>query len=87
MPNIFTKAETHIKLLKLNENKTNIMEIKTETNLITLINNVEIEKVKYMKYLGFIIGKNLKFEEHIEYSVKRQERNQDFPKEYEVKYL
>lgn len=47
------------------------MEIKTETNLITRINNVEIEKVKYMKYLGFIIGKNLKFEEHIEYSVKR----------------
>lgn len=43
------------------------MEINTETILITRKHNLEIEKVKYIKYLGVIIDKNLKFKEHIEY--------------------
>lgn len=38
--------------LKLNKNKTKIMEINSE------INNAEFENVTYIKYLRFIIDKN-----------------------------
>lgn len=57
--------------LKLNESKTKIMEINTNNEFIYQINNVKIERVKQMKYLGFIIDENLNFKEHIEYICKK----------------
>lgn len=53
--------------LKLNENKTKFMEINMISNIKIKINNEEIEKVNYIKYLGFIIDKDLRFKEHIDY--------------------
>ena len=41
--------------LKLNENKTKLLEINMDNNIIFKINNVIIEKVNSIKYLGFII--------------------------------
>lgn len=55
--------------LKLNESKTKIMEINTNSNIIFKVNNEKIEKVNQIKYLGFVIDKNLNFKNHI--SVKK----------------
>lgn len=57
--------------LKLNENKTKIMEINMTSNMTIEINNKIIEKVESIKYLGFVIDKNLKFKEHIDYICKK----------------
>lgn len=57
--------------LKLNENKTKILEINTRNNKIFKINNRVIEKVDQIKYLGFIIDKELKFKTHIDYICKK----------------
>ena len=47
--------------LKLNESKTRIMELNSDSNITFKINNQIIEKVNQIKYLDFIIDKNLKF--------------------------
>lgn len=57
--------------LKLNENKTKLMEINMNTNRTFQINNVMIEKVNNIKYLGFLIDKGLNFKEHVEYICKK----------------
>lgn len=57
--------------LKLNENKTKLMEINMTSETIFEINDEIIEKVKHIKYLGFIIDKELKFKEHMEYMCKK----------------
>ena len=44
--------------LKLNENKTKLLEINMNNNILFKINNVIIEKVNSIKYLGFIIDKD-----------------------------
>ena len=43
--------------LKLKENKTKLLEINMDNNIIFKINNVIIEKVNSIKYLGFITDK------------------------------
>ena len=42
-----------------------------DNNIIFKINNVIIEKVKSIKYLGFIIDKELKFDDHMEFICKK----------------
>lgn len=39
-------------------------------NLYT-VNNIVIEEVKYLKYLGVILDQSLLFKEHIEYATKK----------------
>lgn len=53
--------------LKLNESKTKLMEINMNSNIEFKINDKIIEKVKNIKYLGFIIDSDLKFKDHIDY--------------------
>lgn len=57
--------------LKLNEKKTKVMEINMTSNDIFKINNEIIEKVENIKYLGFVIDKNLKLRDHIDYVCKK----------------
>ena len=57
--------------LKLNENKTKSLEINMDNNIIFKINNVMIEKVNSIKYLDFIIDKELKFNGHMEFICKK----------------
>ena len=56
--------------LKLNENKTKIMKINLNSEEILKINDTVIEKVEYIKYFGFIIDKNFKCNEQIDYLCK-----------------
>ena len=53
--------------LNLNEDKTKLLEINMDNNIIFKINNVIIEKVNSIKYLGCIIDKGLKFNDHMEF--------------------
>ena len=46
--------------LKLNENKTKLMQINMNNELVFKINNQVIETVTQIKYLGFIIDKKIK---------------------------
>ena len=55
----------NINKLKLNENKSKLMEINIHTSLFG-INNAVIGKVNSIKYLGLIIDRNLKLKEHLE---------------------
>ena len=64
--------------LKLNKNKTKLLEINMDNNIIFKINNVIIEKVNSIKYLGFIIDKELKFNDHMEFICKRIGKKLDF---------
>lgn len=57
--------------LKINESKTKLMEVNMNSDLVITINNTEIEKVTSIKYLGFIIDRDLKFKEHIEFICKK----------------
>ena len=59
-----------MKKLKLNENKTKIMEINLNSEEIFKINDTVIERVEYIKYLDFIIDKKLNFNEQIDYLCK-----------------
>ena len=43
------------------------MKINLQNNSLFGINNVVIEKVNSIKYLGFIIDRDLKLKEHLEY--------------------
>ena len=45
--------------LKLNENKTKLMQININNELVFKINNQVIETVNQINYLGFIIDKKL----------------------------
>ena len=47
---------------KLNENKTKLIEINMHINSLFRINNVVIERVKNIKYLGFIMDSELKLQ-------------------------
>lgn len=53
--------------LKLNESKTKLMEINMNNSEDFKINDEIIEKVDNIKYLGFIIDKDLKLKNHIDY--------------------
>ena len=53
--------------LKLNKNKIKLLKINMDNNTIFKINYVIIEKVNSIKYLGFIIDKKLKFNDHMEF--------------------
>ena len=57
--------------LKLNENKTKIMEINILNDINFEINGKIIEKLSNIKYLGFIIDKKLKFNDHSDYNCKK----------------
>ena len=57
--------------LKLNANKTKLLEINMDKNIIFKINNVIIGNVNSTKYLGFIIHKELKFNDHMEFICKK----------------
>ena len=63
--------------LKLNENKTKLLEINMDNNIIFKINNVIMEEVNSIKYLGFIIDKALEFNEHMEFICKKIEEKLD----------
>lgn len=67
------KINTWLKMnkLKLNEDKTKIMKINMNSNTTFEINNNKIERVKSIKYLGFIIDEKLNFNEHMEYTCKK----------------
>ena len=52
--------------LKFNENKTMLMEIYMQSNSSFRINNV-IKKVNSINYLGFLIDRDLKLRENLEY--------------------
>lgn len=67
------KINTWLKInkLKLNENKTKIMEINMTGDENFEINGNTIEKVPHIKYLGFIIDNKIKFNEHIDYICKK----------------
>ena len=56
-----------MKKLKLNDSKTKLLQIYTNNNLLIKINNETIEKVDRIKYLAFIIHKDLKLREQIDY--------------------
>lgn len=45
---------------------TKVMEINMVSNMKIKVNNKELEKVKFIKYLGSISDKGLKFTESIE---------------------
>lgn len=51
--------------LKLNTSKTKAMIINAESNKNIIIDNVIIEQVNEIKYLGVIIDKQLKFDKHL----------------------
>ena len=53
-----------------NESKTKIMELNSDSNITFKINNQIIEKLPRIKYLGFIIDKELKFRNLIDYICK-----------------
>ena len=57
--------------LKLNESKTKLLQINTTDDSIIKINNETIKKVDRIKYLGFIIDKDLKLNERIDYKCKK----------------
>ena len=59
-----------INKLKLNESKTEIMEIKTKSDIHFEFNDKEIEKVNQIKYLGFIMDNNLNLKGHIDFREK-----------------
>lgn len=69
----------NVNKLKLNINKTKGMVIATENNymkflrekLAVKIDNIEIELVNSYKYLGFIVDRQMKFKEHIQYICKK----------------
>ena len=62
--------------LKLNENKTKLLEINMDNIIIFTINNVIIEKGYSIKYLGFIIDKELTY--NIEFICKKIGEKSDF---------
>ena len=49
-----------------------------QSNSSFAINNVVIEKVNSVKYLGFIIDRNLKLKEHLEYICGKMGKNIGF---------
>ena len=53
--------------LKLNEDKTKIMEINMNNNSDMEINNKIVEKVEKIEYLGFIIDNGMNFKDHMDY--------------------
>ncbi len=64
----------NINKLKLNTGKTKCMVINSKqiNHLPPIrINNDEIERVKSIKYLGFIIDENLKMSDHVDYIAKK----------------
>ena len=69
-----------INKLKLNENKTKLMEINMQSNSSFEINNVVIEKVNGINimYLGFIIDGDLKLKEHFKYICTKIGKKIDF---------
>ena len=54
-------------ITQIKYNKTKLMEINMQSNSSFGINNVVVEKVNSIKYLGFIIDRYLKLMEHVEY--------------------
>ena len=52
--------------LKLNESKTVLLQISMNDDSVIKINNERIEKVVRIKYVGFIIDKDLKLNKHID---------------------
>lgn len=57
--------------LKLNLSKTKYMAFNTKMNITVSIDGTNIENVTYIKYLGVIIDRKLKFEEHANYICKK----------------
>ena len=53
--------------LKLNEDKTKIMEINMNNNSDMEINNKIVEKVEKIKYISFIIDNRMNFKYHRDY--------------------
>ena len=64
--------------LKRNENKIKLLEINMDNIIIFKINNVVIEKVNSIKYSGFIIDKELEFNEPMEFICKKIGKKLDF---------
>ena len=54
-----------------NKNKTKLLEININNNTTFNINNVIIVKVDSIKYLGFIIDKELRFNDYMEFICKK----------------
>ena len=57
--------------LKLNANKTKLLQINMDNNTIFKTNIVLVEKVNSIKYLSFIIDKELKFNDFIVFTCKK----------------
>ena len=69
---LFTDYKTdNLSKLKLNENETKLLEINMDNSIIFQINNVIIEKVNSIKYLSFIIDKEIKCNDHREFIFKK----------------
>lgn len=61
----------NVNKLKLNTEKTKCMVLHCKQIEDIQINNIAIERVKSIKYLGFIIAENLKMAEHVDYIAKK----------------
>ena len=61
------------------------MEINMQTNNSFGTNNVVIEKVNSIKYLGFIVDNNLKLKKHLEYKCRNTGNNIGFFKWLRIK--
>lgn len=57
------------------------MEINMRSEMNIELNGEIIEKVDHIKYLGFIIDKNLKLNDHIEFVCKKIEKKSGSSKE------
>ena len=57
--------------LKLSDTKPKQLKINMNDDSVIIINNETIEKVNRIKYLGFIIDKDLKLNQHIDYICKK----------------
>lgn len=60
-----------INKLKLNEQKTKLMNLNLNNDTCIEINGRTIENVRSIKYLGMIIDKELNFNEHVDYICKK----------------
>ena len=68
----------HANFLSLNTSKTFTQQYTTratECDLYVELNNIAIQEIEYIKYLGVYIDKKLKFTKHIEYTAKIISRN------------
>ena len=73
-----------INKFKLNENKTKLMEVNMQSNSPFRTNSVVIIEVSSIKYLGFIIDRDLKLKQHLKYIRRKIEKKDRFLQTTEI---